>query len=139
MYPIGAADVANLHADVAAAKQLHVPLVMDETWLNKPEPSASLGPAGAPEALKVKSYSFWEPLDETWVSAMANYVRAQGFQYVSFFDGARALFGYLTWSPALDAASYQSFSSQYNLLVGQDMRSLTISGTGEALHEALTG
>ncbi len=139
VYPIGPADVANLQAVVAAAKDVGRPLVMDETWLNKPEPGAALGPAGAPQSLKVKSYSFWEPLDETWVSAMADYVRAQGFAYVSFFDGARAFFGYLTWSPALDAASYQSFSSQYNQLVGENMRSLTISGSGEALREALAG
>jgi hypothetical protein len=139
VYPLGPADVANLNADVSAANASHTPLVMDEAWLNKPQPSAGLGPAGAPEALKVKSYSFWEPLDETWVSAMAGYVRDHGFRYASFFDGARAFFGYLTWSPALDSASYQSFSSQYNLLVGEDMRSLTISGTGEALREALSG
>ncbi len=91
VYPLGPADVANLKTDVAAAKADHKPLVMDETWLNKPQPGAGLGPASSPEALKVKSYSFWEPLDATWLSAMVDFVEDQGFDYVAFFDGARGL------------------------------------------------
>jgi len=110
---------------------------MDETWLNKPTAGEGEGPIGAPENLKVKSYSFWEPLDETFVSAMIRYSRSQHFAYVAFFDGARAFFGYLPWSASLEGATYQEFSQQYNALVGADMRSLTVSGTGLALAHAL--
>ena len=69
---------------------------------------------------------------------MARYVRSAGFSYVAFFDGARAFFGYLDWSPALEAASYQSFSAQYNAVVSQNMATLTVSGTGLAIHRTLT-
>jgi hypothetical protein len=137
VYPIGASDVANLQTDVAAAKRAGKTLVMDETWLAKPTATEGTGPAGAPEELKVKSYSFWEPLDTAFVTEMANYVRADGFAYVSFFDGARAFFGYLTWSPALEATSYQQFSAEYNQLVATDMASRTITDPGEALVQAI--
>jgi len=137
VYPIGAVQVANLQADVAAAKAAGRTLVMDETWLDKPTPTEGAGPAGAPQELKVKSYSFWEPLDEAFVTSMVDFVRSEGFAYVSFFDGARAFFGYLTWSPALAAATYQQFSVEYNRLVATNMASGTISQSGEALVRAI--
>ena len=137
VYPIGAADVANLKTDVASARRAGRTLVMDETWLAKPTATEGTGPAGAPEELKVKSYSFWEPLDTSFVTEMVNYVRANGFAYVSFFDGARAFFGYLPWSPGLEAASYQQFSAEYNQLVATNMASRTITDPGEALVQAI--
>jgi hypothetical protein len=137
VYPLNARFVTNLADDVAMAKAAHKRLVMDETWLNKPTAGEGLGPIGAPENLKVKSYSFWEPLDESFVSAMVRYSRSHGFAYIAFFDGARAFFGYLPWSASLEAATYQGFTQQYNALVGANMRSLTVSGTGLALAHAL--
>jgi hypothetical protein len=137
VYPLDARFMANLAADVATAKAAHKPLVMDETWLNKPTPGEGEGPAGAPVNLKVKSYSFWEPLDEAYVSDMVRYARATGFTYLAFFDGARAFFGYLTWSPALEAASYQAFTRQYNVMVGANMISRSVSGTGLSLLHAV--
>jgi hypothetical protein len=137
VYPIGAAQVANLQTDIAAARRAGKTLVMDETWLAKPTPTEGTGPAGAPEELKVKSYSFWEPLDTAFVAAMMGLVRSDGFAYVAFFDGARAFFGYLTWSPALEGASYQQFSVEYNHLVAADMASRSITQTGEALVRAI--
>jgi hypothetical protein len=70
---------------------------------------------------------------------MATYVRAQGFAYVSFFDGARAFFGYLTWSPQLDAASYPVFTREYNQLVASNMRGLSVSSTGLEMQRVVKG
>jgi hypothetical protein len=137
VYPLGPGQIDNLDTDQRAAKSAHTPLVMDETWLNKPAAGQGSGPAGAPAELKVKSYSFWEPLDESFTQAMVSYARAEGYRYVSFFDGARAFFGYLDFSTALADASYQAFTLEYNQLVGANMRTGTVSGTGEALEAAL--
>ncbi len=137
VYPLGPQEIANLRADTSAAKVAHKPLVMDETWLDKPSPGEGEGPAGAPAELQVKSYSFWEPLDESYVQAMTAYVRAEGYRYVSYFDGARAFFGYLTWSPALATASYADFTHEYNQLVGANMLAGTVSGTGHVLSDLL--
>ena len=137
VYPLGPGQIANLHDDTATAKAAHKPLVMDETWLDKPSSGEGQGPVGAPAELKVKSYSFWEPLDEAYLRAMTSYVRAEGYRYVSFFDGSRAFFGYLTWSPALATASYQDFTHAYDRLVGANMLAGTVSGPGRVLQGLL--
>jgi hypothetical protein len=125
VYPEAPADLANLASDVSAAKTAGRPLAMDETWLYKDFTDGSFstdgtsqpGVDGAPNEMKDVSLSFWEPLDETYVAAMVNYVRSQGFSYVAFFDGSRCFFGYPTWSAQLQSASYQTFSQQYNQVV----------------------
>lgn len=141
VYPLGPGQMANLRTDIAFAVAASKGLVMDETWLEKPTAAeaAGAGPQGAPEELKIKSYSFWEPLDEQYVTEMVSYVRAHGFKYVSFFDGARAFFGYLPWSSQLEAAAYQAFSQEYNQVVAANMKGLTVSGSGLALHHTIGG
>jgi hypothetical protein len=147
VYPEAPADLANLASDVSAAKTAGRPLVMDETWLYKDftdggfstDGTSRPGVDGAPNEMKDVSLSFWEPLDETYVAAMVIYVRSQGFSYVAFFDGSRCFFGYLTWSAQLQSAAYQTFSQQYNQVVSADFASLTISGTGDTLRQAIAG
>jgi hypothetical protein len=148
VYPLASADLANLTSDVAAARAAGKPLVMDETWLYKDYTNGSFDSTGTSELSSVNgaaneqkevSFSFWEPLDEGYVAAMVSYVRSQGFSYVAFFDGARCFFGYLTWSPELDAASYQTLIQEYNQMVSADFRSLGVSGTGLSLRQAITG
>ena len=145
VYPEAPDDLANLGSDVAAAKATGKPLVMDETWLCKDFTDGSFtgagasesGVDGAPNEMKDVSFSFWQPLDETYVAAMVNYVRSQGFSYMAFFDGSRCFFGYLTWSPTLQSASYQTFSRQYNQMVSADFASLSVSATGTALRQVI--
>ncbi len=137
VYVIGPMARANLAADVSAARSAHKPLVMDETWMNKPTVAEGSGPAGAPLELKVNSYSFWQPLDERYVRSMVSYAQHAGYRYVAFFDGARTFFAYLPWSPSLESAGYAAFSVQYNQLVAATMREGGESGTGRALCGAI--
>lgn len=147
VYPLAPADLTNLTSDVAAAKAADRPLVMDETWLYKDLTDGNFGPAGTSQAnasgpeneMKDVSFSFWEPLDESYVAAMVSYVRSQGFSYVAFFDGARCFFGYLTWSSELDAASYPTFSQEYNQMVSANFAGPAVSGTGLRLQQAIAG
>jgi len=136
-YLFGPTALSNFTAQVSAARSAGKPLVMDETWLNKPTATEGNGPAGAPDELKVKSYSFWEPLDEQYIRSMVRDARAQGFRYVSFFDGARAFFAYLPWSATLEEATYAQFSAQYDQLVAANMAAGTLSGTGQAFRAAV--
>ena len=138
VYPIGPVQLAQLQGELAAARFAHKPVVMDETWLYKPNLSGRTGVAGAPEMLAVDSYSFWSPLDVQYVTAMVAYVRSQGLLYTSFFDGARCFFGYLTWSPQLQAAGYRDFSRQFNLLVSRNMAAGVMSPSGLAFHQAMS-
>jgi len=137
VYPLGPAQVEDLIADVGAADAAHKKLVMDETWLEKPTSTEGTGPQGAPDELKLNSYRFWEPLDERFVTAMVRYARSHAFAYVSFFDGARAFFGFLSWSARLEAAPYGTFTREYDQLVAGNMRRLYVSGTGLALSDAI--
>jgi hypothetical protein len=147
VYPLAPADLTNLTSDVAAAKATGKSLVMDETWLYKDLTDGNFGPAGTSQSnasgpeneMKDVSFSFWEPLDESYVAAMVSYVRSQGFSYVAFFDGSRCFFGYLTWSPQLDAASYPAFSQEYNQMVAANLAGPAVSGTGLSLQKALAG
>jgi hypothetical protein len=148
VYPMAPADLTNLTSDVAAAKAAGKPLVMDETWLYKDYTNGSFDPTGTSELSSVDGaaneqkdvgFSFWEPLDESYVAAMVSYVRSQGFSYVAFFDGARCFFGYLTWSPQLDAASYQTFSQEYNQMVSANFAGPAVSGTGLSIQQAIAG
>jgi hypothetical protein len=147
VYPLASADITNLESDVAAARAADKPLVMDETWLYKDYTNGSFGPDGTSELAgdgavneqKDVSFSFWEPLDESYVTAMLSYVRSQGFSYVAFFDGARCFFGYLTWTPQLDADSYQVLIQTYNQMVSANLRSSSVSGTGLSLQKAIAG
>jgi len=130
VFTLGPQSLANLRADLTAARAAQKPVVLDETWLDKPTGNRATGPQAAPRQLVVKSFDFWQPLDEQFVDAMTNLARADGFLYTSFYDGARAFFAYLPWSQALDQASYQEASAEYNRAVAVAMRSGTHTGTG---------
>jgi hypothetical protein len=137
VYPLGPAQIDSLIADVGAADAAHKKLVMDETWLEKPTSTEGTGSQGAPDELKLNSYRFWEPLEERFVTAMVRYARSHAFAYVSFFDGARAFFGFLSWSAQLEAASYETFTRKCDQLVAGNMRRLYVLGTGIALSDAI--
>jgi hypothetical protein len=137
VYLFGPTALSNLAVVVSAARSSHKQLVMDETWLNKPTTAESSGPEGAPEELKVKSFNFWEPLDEQFVRSMVRYARDNAFRYVSFYDGAWAFFAYLPWSEALETASYAQFSVQYDQTVAANMRAGNLSGTGQVFEQSL--
>jgi hypothetical protein len=68
---------------------------------------------------------------------MVRYARSHAFAYVSFFDGARAFFGFLSWSAQLEAASYETFTRKCDQLVAGNMRRLYVLGTGIALSDAI--
>jgi hypothetical protein len=138
VYPIGSVPLQNLFSELTAARSAHKPVVMDETWLYKPNPSGTTSVAGAPEMLKLDSFGFWAPLDAHFATAMVGYARDRGLAYVSFFDGARCFFGYLTWTPQLEAMPYQLFSIQFNLLVATNMADRFISLSGQSVQRALS-
>jgi len=138
VYPLAPAALSTLSTVVGAARAAGKPLVMDEAWLYKAYTDGRGGLPGATQEQKDVGYGFWAPLDERFVRDMTEYAGQQGFAYLSFFDGARAFFGYLDWTPALDAASYAAFIQQYDELVGAHMRRNVWSGTGQELHRLLS-
>jgi hypothetical protein len=114
VYPLAQADVDNLNTDVSAAAQAHKPVVMDETWLYKDLLTGNFdstgtihaNPAGAANEQKLDTYSFFEPIDQRFLTLITRYARTHGVLFVSPFSTLN-FFASVDWTPALDAASEQ--------------------------------
>jgi hypothetical protein len=133
-FPIGPNDLANMAAQVAAAKTVHMPIVMTECWLYKQTLTAQPGEGvtGAPNEQKVETYSFWEPLDSEFVNAMVTYARSNDFAAVSPFP-TENFFAYQAWTPTLDAEPGSAVRASFNRQVLQAMRTGQISQVGETV------
>ena len=129
IYPIGPTEVANLVTDSEMAQAAHIPLVADEVWLFK-----TLTPTGDPTGTAVyrlDNFSFFSPLDARFAAITQEWARKAGVSYDSAFWSFQ-MFGYVTWTPALDTASYQQLSSTSDLAAIQAMVAGDITPAGHA-------
>lgn len=129
IYPIGTTEVANLITDSEMAHAAHVPLVADEAWLFK-----TLTPSGDPTGTAVyrlDNFSFFSPLDTRFATITQEWARKAGVSFDSAFWSWQ-MFGYATWTPALDTASYQHLSSTSDLAAIQAMVAGDVTPAGDA-------
>ncbi len=115
VYPVGAGPAANAVAVAGLAKQAGKPLVIDEVWLYKTvslQPGAD-GVAAAADIFRLDAFSFWEPLDARFLALTAEWARKGGASYVSAFWSWQ-MFGYLAWTPQLDAAPFATLTAAFN-------------------------
>jgi len=133
LYPIAQVDLNNMIRQVAAAAATHKPLIMSECWLYKEGTDGSPldGPKAAPTEQKVGTYSFWEPLDEQFLTAVVHYARANKFLVVSPFSTLN-FFAYQTFTPALYAETSTEVRSSFVHLVSAAMVSGQLSAVGQA-------
>jgi hypothetical protein len=133
LYPIAQVDLNNMIRQVAAAAATHKPLIMSECWLYKEGTDGSPldGPQAAPTEQKVGTYSFWEPLDEQFLTAVVHYARANEFLVVSPFSTLN-FFAYQTFTPALYAETSTEVRSSFDHLVSAAMVSGQLSAVGQA-------
>jgi len=133
MYPVAAQDVSNLQAEVTAAEVAHRPVVMSECWLYKQStdgrPVDSV--TSAPDEQKDGTFSFWEPLDSAFLTAMVDYARGHGFAVASPFS-TENFFAYQAWTPALEAETPTQARQSFNLLVSQALKEGQLSSLGSA-------
>lgn len=104
VYPTGPSQIATLNAVTSIAAAAGKPLVMDETWLSKSDPSGRPGVGNADVEGKIKNWSFWEPLDARFLDVIVRYARDHGISLVSPFS-SDLFFGYVAWSPQLEGQS----------------------------------
>jgi hypothetical protein len=129
IYPIGPSEVANLVTDSEMAQAAHIPLVADEVWLFK-----TLTPTGDPTGTAVyrlDNFSFFSPLDTRFASITQEWARKAGVSYDSAFWSWQ-MFGYVTWTPALDTASYPQLSSISDLAAIEAMVAADVTPAGHA-------
>jgi hypothetical protein len=135
-FPIASKDLTNMSAQVAAAQAAHMPVVMTECWLYKESTSGQPGEGvtSAPDEQKLETYSFWEPLDSQFLTAMVFYARSNGFAVVSPFS-TENFFAYQTWTSTLDAAPGSAVRSSFNRAVLQAIQTGQISGLGATVRQ----
>lgn len=127
------AQLGTLGDDLSIAASHHLPVHMDETWLNKTTSSSPL--AGAPAEQKLQTYGFWAPLDAEFLGAVVAYARDNGITLVSPF-GSDNMFSSVTWSPTVDAEPLQLVSDTETRQVIADVPSGSLTSVGQA-YEAL--
>ena len=129
IYPIGPTEVANLVADSEMAHAAHIPLVADEAWLFK-----TLAPKGeftSTAVYRLDNFSFFSPVDTRFAAITQEWARKAGVSYDSAFWSFQ-MFGYVTWTPALDTASYPQLSFTSDLAAIQAMVAGDITPAGHA-------
>lgn len=137
VYPLARLDVDNLQTDVAAAAQAHRPAVMDETWLYKDLSSGNFdatgrihpNPAGAANQEKLLAFSFWEPLDQQFLTLITRYARNHGIVFLAPFESLN-FFAEVDWTPALDASASLVVRSQQSRDAFASMAASTRSPVG---------
>lgn len=132
IYPIGPTEVSNLIRDTALANAAHKPVMADEVWLYK-----EISPTGTPTGTSVSdlnNFSFFAPLDARFASITQQWAAKAGAVYDSAFWSWQ-LFGYVSWTPVLDVASY----GQLSLVADTDAIEAMMAGRITSFDQAWTG
>ena len=102
IYPLTANIIQTVRATAALAHQTHKPLVADEVWLYKSTPSLNGGVTASGSEAKLDAFSFFEPLDERFLSITREWSMKADVAFTSPF-WSQQLFSYTTWTPQLEA------------------------------------
>jgi len=138
VYPTGPDQLAVLNETTQIAAQAHLPLVMDETWLSKVN-VAGKATKGQPEIeARLKTYSFWAPLDSSYLAAITTYARMHGISLVSPFSSDQ-FFSYLDWSTTVDGEALNAVRAQEAATEKQNIADDQFTATAQAYRQAVAG
>ncbi len=137
VYPMAQLDIQNLNTDLAAANQAHRPAVMDEVGFYKNLISGNFGasgtihanPTGAANEQKLLTFSFFEPLDQQFLTLITRYARNRGVVFLAPFE-TPTFFASVDWNPTLDAKPNLQFRAVINQAVLAAMSAGTLSSVG---------
>jgi hypothetical protein len=135
VYPLRSATADYLLRAVETAELARASgkkVLIGESWLYKASPSE----VGKPyqEIFPRDVFSFWEPLDMSFIEAMAGLAHYQGFEYVSLF-WANYFFSYLDYDETPKNLSPAELMSRANDAASASLLAGTFSGTGETLKQ----
>ena len=133
MYPVAQSDVTNMRSQVAEADAAHKPVVMSECWLYKQSTDGHVvdTATSAPNEQKDGTFSFWEPLDTAFLTAMVNYARDNHFVVISPFS-TENFFAYQDWTPALESDTPTQARAAFYRVVGPALAADRLSPVGTA-------
>jgi len=131
VYPLTPAVLGTLVATAALAHQVHKPLVVDEAWLYKGSTTASGTVTSSGGESKLDAFSFFQPLDVRFMSITRQWSTKADVAFTSPFWSTE-LFGYVTWTPGLDAGSVAQTLALEDQAAVAAMGSRTVSASGAA-------
>jgi hypothetical protein len=146
VYPLAQLDVQNLNTDVGAASQARKPIVMDEVGLYKDLVSGNFDATGtihanangAANEEKLLAFSFFEPLDQQFLTLITRYARNRGVVFLSPFETLN-FFAYVDWTRMLDAMPSLQFRAVLDQAAVASMSSGRLSGVGRTYSQLATG
>ncbi|HYA26686.1 MAG TPA: hypothetical protein VEE82_01685 [Thermodesulfovibrionales bacterium] len=138
IYPVNDTVIANVPLIVNLAGKANKPLSITEGWLLKVDPGVTNPTSEADDSRKEDCFSFWEPLDEEFLSNMVRLARTDNFYWVSPFRST-AFFAYLDWTPQYDSETYNQLLEALDPLVSQNMTSGQLTPTGLYYEQLIKG
>lgn len=138
VYPVYGNGLTNIDTISAIARQYNKSIVIDEAWLHKQAtPVATFnGMTTSSQAYGLDIFSFWAPLDQQFLSTLAQSARVNHIGYISPFWGTY-FFGYTDYSPAIDALGYSGRANAVNTIAAANIRDGTLTPTGEFYREMI--
>jgi hypothetical protein len=134
-YPLTTATMSNAVALVAAAKQHHKRLIMDELWLYKTtgrQPASTSprqGIGSTADVFRLDHFSFWQAQDQQYLDILARFARAEGIEYISPF-WSMYFFGYLGYNSTTAKMSYGQLVQTNSREILRNLKSQQVSQTG---------
>ncbi len=135
VYPITGSELANVRTMARIARAHHKQAFADEAWLYKVlQPGGNV--AATATIFRRDMYSFWQPLDEKFITLMLRLAETEHLGLVSFF-WSNELFAYLDYSPELDQMPYRQSNRRFTQTVFGNMTRGKLSAVGEYLQRAI--
>jgi hypothetical protein len=137
IYPTSPSMLDTAQAMADAAHGASKPIVLDEAWLYKIGPGDSSSFSQNVVIFQRDNYSFWAPLDEQFLTLVAQFARANGIAYVAPFC-TTFFWAYADYGPATQNLSYAQITQLVNQSAYQAMLNDTFTPTGDAWRSAIS-
>jgi hypothetical protein len=139
VYPIvGPASLQQIIAICNIAKQYGKWVNLDEAWLSKVGVLEPTSIADNAEDFRKDVYSFWAPLDQEFLNAIAKTAQLEGIQYISPFRSTY-FFGYVDYDQNTATMSYNDLRTLDNTIASQNLQAGIFTSTGTFYSSLTTG
>jgi polyhydroxybutyrate depolymerase len=136
VYPITGPMLGNARQMAQIAHAHGKQAVIDEAWLYKElRPGGGEAVAATAEVFRRDVMSFWQPLDQKFITLMLRLAAEERVSLVSFFWSSLC-FSYLDTTPELDQLPYAELTRRHNRTVYAAMQDGRLSEVGRHLQRA---
>ena len=112
-YPIWTEQLQNLVFIAQMARAAGKRITLDETWLYKAHFSESTSIAANEEIFRRDAFSFWTPLDQRFLRAIAKLAQVERYDYISPF-WTNLYFGNVDYTAETATMAYRDVTARVN-------------------------